>query len=214
MTEDVQATPKTRGKPRDERLSRALIRIARDAEGERITLGDLLAALRGRAFGAMLLVFAFPNMLPSPPGLAAVLGLPLVVLATLMMVGRDPWLPPFIARRGLTTATFRSMVERATPWIQRAERLLRYRLALLTTASAQRLVGLVCLIVALLLMLPVPFGNMMPSLAICVLALGVLERDGAWVLAGLVLAVLAAAWVGVLGYALVKSVIFLILNAF
>ena len=197
-----------------EHLSKVLTRIAHQAGGERITLGELLDALQVRAFGALMIVFAFPNILPSPPGLAAVLGLPLVVLSALMLAGRDPWLPDMIARRGLQRDNFRNLVSRATPWIERAERLLRHRMAPLTSSLAQRGIGAVCLVLALLLMLPVPFGNMLPSLAICILALGVLERDGAWVLGGLVAAAGASVWVIVLGYALVKSAIFLILNAF
>ena len=208
------AVGETAGKPRYERLSLVLTRIAREAQGDRITLGDLLAALQVRAFGAMLLVFAFPNMLPSPPGLAAVLGLPLVVLSALMATGRDPWLPDFIARRGIATATFRTMVDRATPWIQRAERLLRHRLQYLTSGLGQRAIGALCLLLALVLMLPVPFGNLMPALAISVLSLGLLERDGAWVMGGVVVAAGAFLWVGALAYALVKSALFLLLNAF
>ncbi|MGQ0567053.1 MAG: exopolysaccharide biosynthesis protein [Gemmobacter sp.] len=214
MTDTIKADVAIAKKPRHERLSRALARIAREAEGERITLGDLLAALRERAYGAMILVFAFPNMLPSPPGLAAVLGLPLVVLSALLMTGHAPWLPRFIARRGLTTATFRTMVDRAIPWIKRAERLLRHRLLPLTGGLGQRAIGALCLILALVLMLPVPFGNLMPALAISVLSLGLLERDGFWVLSGVVVAAAAFLWVGALAYALVKSTLFLMLNAF
>jgi hypothetical protein len=214
MTETVQTGVAAAKKPRHERLSRALVRIAREAKGDRITLGDLLAALRERAYGAMLLVFAFPNMLPSPPGLAAVLGLPLVVLSALMMTGRDPWLPDFIARRGLTAANFRNMINRAIPWIKRAERLLRHRLLPVTGRLGQRAIGALCLLLALVLMLPVPFGNLMPALAISVLSLGLLERDGAWVLGGVVISAGAFLWVGALAYALVKSTLFLLLNAF
>lgn len=214
MTDAMQAAEAAIARPPHERLSRTLTRIAGEAAGDRITLGDLLAALQGRAFGALMLVFAFPNILPSPPGLAGVLGLPLVVLSALMVAGRDPWLPPFIARRGLATVTFQKMVDRGTPWIMRAERLLQHRLPVLTTPPAQRAIGLLCLLLSLVLMLPVPFGNLMPSLAICVLALGLLERDGAWVLGGVVAAAGAVVWVGALGYALVKSAVFLFLNAF
>ena len=213
MTETSQAGARIAHAPH-EPLSRTLSRIAAEAEGERITLGDLLAALQSRAFGAMMIVFAFPNILPSPPGLAAVLGLPLVVLSGLMTAGREPWLPDFIARRGLTTATFRNLVERGKPWIERAERLLRQRLLPLTAGFGQRAIGVWCFVLSLLLMLPVPFGNLAPSLAICVLSLGLLERDGVWVLGGVLVSLGAALWVGALAYALVKSAIFLILNAF
>jgi hypothetical protein len=39
-----------------------------------------------------------------------------------------------------------------------------------------------------MLMLRVPLGNVLPALAISVLKLGVLERDGVWVLAGIAVA--------------------------
>ena len=213
MTQTVQSGASV-ARARQETLSHTLTRIAEGAPGDRITLGDLLAALQARAYGAMMIVFAFPNILPSPPGLAAVLGLPLVVLSALMMAGRDPWLPQFIARRGLATATFRNLVERARPWIERAERLLRHRMLSLTSGLGQRGIGFLCFLLSLLLMLPVPFGNLAPSLAICVLSLGLLERDGVWVIAGVVVSVGASLWVGALGYALVKSAIFVFLNAF
>ena len=74
--------------------------------------------------------------------------------------------------------------------------------------------GAVCLLLSLILVLPIPFGNMLPSLAICIIALGMLERDGAWILGGLVSAVVAAGVVGGLAYGLVKSAIFVLMNAF
>ncbi len=54
----------------------------------------------------------------------------------------------------------------------------------------------------------------MPALAICIIALGILERDGYWIILGLATSVGAFAWVGGLAYALVKSAIYLMLNAF
>ncbi len=196
------------------RLSQMLEQIAADETREVISFGDLLSALHGRAFGALMIIFAFPNILPSPPGLAGVLGLPLVILSTQMMLGRLPWLPPFIARRSLTRASFSALFTRATPWLARAERLLRHRLTPLTTSVAQRGVGFVCLILSLVLMLPIPFGNSLPSIAICLFALGVLERDGAWIIGGLVFSVFALGFVGGMAYALIMSTLFVLMNAF
>jgi len=64
---------------------------------------------------------------------------------------------------------------------------------LLTTGVFQRFVGAICLILAIIVMLPIPLGNMLPTLAICILALGVLEKDGAWIIMG------AAAAAGAIG---------------
>jgi hypothetical protein len=202
------------GKPHPPRLSEILEAIAADAERERISVGDLVQAMDGRAFGALLLIFAFPNMLPTPPGTAGILGLPLFYLSIQMMLGRLPWLPAFIARRSVPRETLEMVVARATPWLARAERLLTQRLWLLVSPAAERALGALCLLLAVILVLPIPFGNMLPSLAICILALGILERDGLWVIFGLIASAVAITVVGALGYAVVKSAIFVFVNAF
>lgn len=214
--ETAQAASRRRraAPPPPRKLSVILEEMSADTSRERVSLAELKDAMEGRAFGALLLIFAFPNILPSPPGLAGILGLPLLFLSFQMMAGRAPWLPDFIGRRSMPRETFAAVFTRATPWIARAERLLQHRLSALTWGVAQQVLGLVCLVLTLLLMLPIPFGNMAPSIAICLIGLGVLERDGVWVLAGLLAAAGAAVWVGGLGYALVKSAIFLIVNAF
>jgi hypothetical protein len=209
-----EAHRRRRTPPPAPKLSAILQELSRDTSRERVSLGELMDAMEGRAYGALLLIFAFPNILPSPPGLAAVLGLPLVVLSFGMMLGRAPWLPGFIRNRSVPRDSFALVFSRAAPWVEKAERLLRQRLSMLTWGVAQQALGFVCLVLALLLSLPVPFGNMAPSVAICLIGLGVLERDGVWVLAGLVASLGAAAWVGGLAYALVKSAIFVLVNAF
>jgi len=72
------------------RLSDILREIVDQGDSSHITVGDLLRSMDGRAFGALLLIFAFPNVLPAPPGLAAFLGLPLLYLSAQMMLGRMP----------------------------------------------------------------------------------------------------------------------------
>lgn len=196
------------------RLSDILSAIAADTTQDHITVARLMEAMEARAYGALILIFAFPNVLPSPPGLAGILGLPLLFLSARMMLGQTPWLPQFISARSVPRSSFAAVIERAMPWLQRAERLLTSRLSLLTTGPAQQVLGLFCLILTLILVVPIPFGNLAPSLAICLIALGVLERDGIWVIVGVAAGVLAAIFVGAMGYALVKSAIYLILNAF
>lgn len=200
-------------KPR-KRLSDVLREIVDQGDSPNITVGDLLRKLDGRAFGALLLIFAFPNVLPAPPGLSGVLGLPLIYLSAQMMLGRMPWLPPFIDNRSLSRENFRALIDRANPILARIEKLLSQRLNALTSPLAERFLGALCLTLSLMLALPVPLGNLMPALAICVIALGMLERDGYWIILGLATAVAAFAWVGGLAYALVKSAIYLMLNAF
>jgi hypothetical protein len=200
--------------PRRKKLSLILNEIAADDTRDRVSVADLVRTMHGRAIAALMLIFAFPNVLPSPPGTSGVLGLPLVYLTSQMMLGRLPWLPAFIANRSMARADFETLVQRVAPVLARAERLLKPRLPFLVSSGAERVIGGLCLVLSVVLLLPIPFGNMLPALAVCIFAMGVLERDGVWILVGLVMAALAVAIVGGVVYALAKAALFVILNAF
>jgi hypothetical protein len=63
-------------------------------------------------------------------------------------------------------------------------------------------------------MLPIPLGNMLPAIAISLISLGVLERDGAWVLGGFAMAAAALFVVAGVIFAMAKATVFLLVNAF
>ena len=185
-------------------LSDLLHGMAQQAGRERISVRDLIDALGDRALGALLFLFAFPNVLPMPPGTSAVLGAPLVFLAAQLMVGRGPWLPRLLASRSMSQADFAALVRRIAPWLKRGERMLRPRFSWLARPPAEFALGAVCLVLALVLVLPVPLGNVLPAVAISLLALAIVERDGLWVLAGLAVALVSAGVVSGVIFAAVK----------
>lgn len=195
-------------------LSEILQQLAGDSRHDRISIGDLLAALGDRALGALLFIFAFPNVLPMPPGTSAVLGLPLVFLAAQLAFNLKPWLPGVIARRSMARGDFQALIQRMLPWLRRAEKLLRPRASMLALPPMEYVAGLICLLLAIVVMLPIPLGNMLPALSISLLALGVLERDGYWVIAGLAAAVASAALVSGVIFALIKAAIFIVTQFF
>jgi len=71
------------------------------------------------------------------------------------------------------------------------ERLLAPRLRWVFGQLGDRLIGLVCALLAIVLILPVPFGNILPSLTIAALSLGLAQRDGLVALIGYGLAALS-----------------------
>ncbi len=205
--------PAAKGKAKV-RLSDMLSVIANDKSRERISIADLLDAMDARAMGALILIFALPNVLPSLPGTSGILGLPLVYLSSQMMLGRLPWLPKFIADRSLPRDSFAALIERVEPWLAWSERFLRPRLSWLVHERVERLIGGVALLLSVILILPIPFGNMLPALALCLFALGLMEHDGVWVIAGVVVSVLATSVVAGVLYGLAKSLIFVLQGAF
>lgn len=168
----------------DKSLSSTLTQIAGRPGRERIYIRDLLAELDQRAIAAMLFVFAVPNTIPVPPGVSGVLGAPLLFLAAQLMLGRHPWLPGIIADRSFARTDFQRILEKVGPWLQKAERLMRPRLTLLSRPPLEYAVGAICLILSIVLFLPIPLGNMLPAIAICILALGLIQQDGIWILVG------------------------------
>lgn len=197
-----------------DRLSAILSAIAKGQHRERISIADLLHALEHRAIGALMFIFAIPNAVPVPPGVSAVLGAPLIFLSFQLMIGRPPWLPRIITDRSLSRVDFEKVVDLAAPWLARAERLMRPRFQFLATPPAEYLVGAVCLLLSIILFLPIPLGNMLPAFTICVLALGVLERDGVWISIGIVCAVGAVAIVWGVMLALLWSGLFVLSSVF
>jgi hypothetical protein len=187
-----------------------LTALAHDASRERIAVADLLAALGDRAIGALMFVFAVPNVLPTPPGTSSLLGAPLVFLAAQLMFGRAPWLPAVVAKRSMMRTDFAKLMARVVPWLAKAERLLKPRLSRLTVAPMEYAIGALCLLLAVVLVLPIPLGNILPALAISLLALGVLEGDGVCILIGVVSAVAGLALVSGVVLALGQGAFYLL----
>lgn len=214
MTGESEADREAReaGRPRRHggRLSDILSGLATDEGRLRISVADIFQAMGDRAFGALILIFALPNIVPTPPGTSALTGTPLVFLAAQLMLGQKPWLPRIIADRSMTRQDFASIVTRVTPWLAKAERMLRPRLGFLVYPPAEYLIGFVCLVLAVILALPVPLGNILPAIAICFFSFGILERDGICVLIGTVVAGIAGVVVAGVVYALVKGFLLLV----
>lgn len=195
------------------RLSVLLPRLA-EGEADRLSLAELVARLEDRAHGALLVLFALPNTLPSIPGTSAVTGIPLVYLSIQMMLGRKPTLPGFIGNRQISLSALASVLDRAKPWLERIERLLHPRLRGLTTPRMERCVAAIMVLMAIAVMLPIPFGNMLPSLAIIFFSLGLMEEDGAWVIAGFLTMLVGVALFSTVLWGLFKAAVFVFLGAF
>lgn len=172
-------------------FSEVLTRLASDWDQPRISVAELISALGDRGLVGLLLILALGNVIPNPPGTSAVLGLPMLYLSWQMMRGAMPWLPQFLAARSFDIEHFRAIVSRAMPYLNRVERLLRPRLPAFSRPPAMRILGSVCLLLSVVLVLPIPLGNLLPGLAVAIITLGALERDGLWIAGGVIFGIAA-----------------------
>lgn len=180
-------------------FSETLERIAR-RPGAKLYLGEIVEAFGERAFGAVMLLFAIVNMLPWPPGGTTLTGAPLLFLSIELAWSRDTlWLPDWIERRSVKRETFQKLSGRFMKLIRFSEALSRPRLYFLTGPFGQGMIGLACLFLSAILVLPVFGGNLIPAIAIGFFALGVMQRDGlavllGWLTTGITVAILFLAW--------------------
>ncbi len=180
-----------------QRVSELLDLLARSSPEERISLDDITRLLGDRGYGVLMLVLALPGAVP---GISSIAAVPLALVALQLTIGLPrPWLPRFLADRSLSRAEVLRMAERVKPHLKRIERLLRPRLAVLTGSIGERVIGAVCLALALLLTVPVLF-NLPLVVPIALMALAVLERDGIVAAIGVVAGCVALATVAIVGW--------------
>jgi hypothetical protein len=191
-------------------LSSLLLDTASQFGTERIKVRDITETLGHRSFGFILLIFAIPNSLPivGIPGVSAVTGFPMLLVAIQMMLNhKRVYLPRWVAESSIDSNNFRRIMEKVAPWLQRLEKLLRPRIDILTRGHADRWLGAVCALLAFFLILPIPFGNLLPGLGILFIALGLIERDGICVLIGLGLGIASVVYLGGLGWIILKALV-------
>ena len=163
---------------------------ARKAE---LSVGEMVDKIeRGDGPGPVLFVLTLPVLLPLPPGVSMLLALPLLMVAPQIALGRrELWMPGFLSRRTLKRRELVKLLHRVLPPLKRFEKRVHPRLGFLTGKLGARLVGLVCTLIAIVLVLPIPFANFVPAVALTAFALGLARRDGLVVLGGYGLVVLA-----------------------
>ena len=159
----------------------------------RVAISDVVDALGDRSFAPVMILLAVPNAIPFIPGSSTVLGLLLALVAVQLVIGRRRiWLPERLNRWSFDREGFRRVIAKVMPWLLRFERMARPSYWPATYRLAERLAGAIAIVLSLMIMLPIPFANGVPAIAICLLALGISERDGVWLGAGMLVGCVAA----------------------
>ena len=146
--------------------------LLNDGMPERVSLAWLTLHLEERSFGAYLLTLAVAALLPiaSMP-----IGLLVAALAVQLILGRkNPVLPGFIASREIQSRRIAGLVRRTMAAMTYLETFIRPRWH--TLFAAKSFIGLTVFFLALALLVPIPFSNIVPALAIVLIAFAYIER--------------------------------------
>lgn len=191
MSESVETPP-----PPPRGLIGALEALADETPEHGLTLGALVARLGERAFGMVFFVLAIPVCVPFLYGVPQIVALPMLALAAQMAAGRsEPWMPLRFATRTIKQADMRRIAGGARKWFGWMEALARPRLGVLTSRTGERMVGGFFFGFALCVLIPLPLTNTVPGIGLAIASLGLITRDGLFILGGLLIGL---AWIALM----------------
>ena len=194
-------------------LSADIARVLDAFAHRSVTLGEIITLMHQRSYSFLLLLIALPFCTPVPlPGLSTPFGLVIAFIGLRIACGLRPWLPDRLLRVTLPAKLLPRMFRASEKPVRWLERFLRPTFGVLVDGGVfRRLHGVMICICGLLLLLPlpIPFTNMIPAIAIVLLACAMMEGDGRFSIAGAVFFAAALAYFSLIffgGTALVDQI--------
>lgn len=173
--------------PKVQKVSELMRTLMESASHEdQVSVGRILHIFGVRGFAFLLLVLAVLNVaIFMVPFVSIVFGLPMVILSVQMVLGlQTPVFPQLVRRRIIPRDLLVRGLEQSIHSISKIERAIKPRFTFLSIAVFNRAHGLVALLLAIMVTLPIPLFNIPPSLGLALLAIGILQRDGLFIVAG------------------------------
>ncbi len=158
-----------------------------------ISVSDVVDAIGLRGFGPLLLAAGLVTLAPL---IGDIPGVPTLMAAIVLLTGgqllagrRRFWLPAWILRQQVARARFIKALQFARKPARWVDRWLRVRWPWLTGTQGSRITALTALVIALAMppMEFIPFSANGAGLALTLLGLGLVARDGRLVLAAILL---------------------------
>ncbi|WP_162917070.1 exopolysaccharide biosynthesis protein [Dongia deserti] len=180
-----------------ETASQVLHRLSIGKPEDKVSLGEMLDVLGERGFGVLLIAFAVPNLLPFPgvPGVSFVTGMAILYIAIQLILAKDePALPKWIGQKSFTRGQLSRFIVKTNPFLRWLEKPIRPRWTPAVVGIGERAIGVVALIHALTLALPIPMGNLPQAVALILFALALIELDGLMAVLGYLASIAAIAW--------------------
>ncbi len=183
-----------------QRTSEVLKALLDNNSDEWFTVEQICAGLGTSSFGVSLLAFSIPEVVPIPiPGISAIVALPTAVVSSQMIAGKkELLLPKRHLRRKVPRKALYAAIHAVLPALRRIEKGAKPRGRWVSNPLTQRLLGIFIFVLALFIALPIPATNMPPAIAIFVTSLGMVERDGLLICAGILIGLASMVLIGAL----------------
>jgi hypothetical protein len=190
------------------KTSQLLRNLLADHPDRSFTVEKISAAMGSTSFGASLLVFSIPEVLPIPiPGMSAIVTVPTAIISWQMIAGyKQIRLPRWLLKRTIPRKALAGAIHSILPFLERAERATRPRARWMSCPLAKRFLGVFIFLMALVIAMPVPGTNIPSAIAIFVTSLGMIERDGLMIALGVIIGLASMVLVGGITVGLVNLI--------
>lgn len=187
------------------RVSETLVHVAGRLPQPHATTRELIEQLGEQGLLMTCIVVSLPYLIPvSLPFASTVSGIIIILMAIGLATNSVPWLPRWILGYRFGSDALSNVLRRGAGWFARFEHWLKPRWTALARGRIVQFLHALALIVnGVLLLLPlpaIPLSNTLPGVGVMALAAGMLERDGAFVLAGWLLTVVSIVYFVWLGF--------------
>src|SRR5215207_3535851 len=120
------------GSAATERISDALRRLLREANGQAMTVREMVRILHGRGLQFVVILLCLPFLAPvTIPGISMPFGLAIALSGLRIAFGHRPWLPEFILNHRISFPVLEKMVHFGCAIYERVEKVIRPRLYVL-----------------------------------------------------------------------------------
>lgn len=185
-------------------VTRLLRRLADDGGDAGLTLHEIRDRLDERAYGLLILLLSIPCLVPGLYGVPQVVGLIVILLAGQMLVGREePWLPRWFLNLRCKGSWLKAMADFAETKLGWIDRLSRPRLRRFADGPGEKLAAVFMILATVTIVMPLT--NTIPSIALALLSVGLIQRDGLFVLAGCAVTTVWLTLLGTLGTGLLMG---------
>lgn len=199
-SDELEIAQTTAPPPRTRRLSEEIDLLIQIISERPLRLREMLGVMQGRAYMLLLILLSLPFCTPIPlPGLSTVLGGIIALIGLRLSLRLTPWLPARLLDAEISPGLALTFLTAARKTAKGTEVFFKPRLSFLVDfLLLHHLYGAMIFISGLLLMLPlpIPLSNGLPALTIIFLAVALLERDGYFVIAGVLTFVVDAVFFG------------------
>lgn len=159
--------------------------LAKDQE--QVSMAQVVESVGDRSFGPLLLMIGMTLFSPlsGVPGMAILAGIFVMLIALQMLVGRQHfWLPGFILKSSVAHCKLLKAIAWVKPGARRIDRMIKPRLNFMLHPSSTYLIAGLCVLIgaALPFLELVPFSSSIVGLALTILGLALVARDGLLVL--------------------------------